>query len=488
MNKLEELERMLLMEKAAKDFKTFIEVTKPDYHFGWHHQVMIDRLQKLPYQQNQRIIIAMPPRCGKSELVSRRFPAWLLGQYPDHQIITASYSGDLAKLFNRDVQRIMEDDVYAEIFPDTIMGGTNAAKLIEENGGFNKAKRTASMFEVVGTKGYLMSVGVGGSITGFGGNTILVDDPIKSSQEGRSATVKDALWEWYGSTLYSRLEKGANLVLCATRWAKDDLTGRVLLEEELAGTEYATDNWETIIFPALKQGEPTALDPRNDGESIWPEKYPVERFKVIRNRSAKDWSSLYQQKPTVEGGGIIKESWLKYYSELPFDPNKWRSCRLITSWDLNSKEGGDSYAVGITVAKHGNEFYLLDIYRGKPSFLQTSEEILRMSKKYPHAMVLIEGKANGTAILSYLKKKVSRMIEIMPDGSKEERLHAVSPIFEAGEFLLPQNHPLTKVIATELTDFPEGLNDDCVDAISQILNYYSELRGISHLRATSRWT
>ena len=88
-----------------------------------------------------------------------------------------------------------------------------------------------------------------------------------------------------------------------------------------------------------------------------------------------------------------------------------------------------------------------------------------MSKKYPHAMVLIEGKANGTAILSYLKKKVSRMIEIHPDGSKEERLHAVSPIFEAGEFLLPQNHPLTKVIATELPDFPEGLNDDCVDAI-----------------------
>ena len=101
-------------------------------------------IKKLPYQQNQRIIIAMPPRCGKSELVSRRFPAWLLGQYPDHQIITASYSGDLAKLFNRDVQRIMEDDLYAEIFPDTIMGGTNAAKLLEENAGFNKAKRTAS--------------------------------------------------------------------------------------------------------------------------------------------------------------------------------------------------------------------------------------------------------------------------------------------------------------------------------------------------------
>ena len=202
--KLDELEHLMKLEEAATDFKTFIELTKPDYQFNWHHQYMIDRFQQLPNQKKQRIIIAMPPRCGKSELVSRRLPAWYLGQNPNCRIITASYSQQLASLFNRDVQRIMEEPLYADIFPDTVMGGTAAAKVLEEGMGFNKAKRTAHMFEVVNKSGYLISIGRGGSITGFGGDLIIADDLIKNAEEARSETILDGLWDWYGNTLYSR--------------------------------------------------------------------------------------------------------------------------------------------------------------------------------------------------------------------------------------------------------------------------------------------
>ncbi len=481
--KLDELEHLMKLEEAAKSFKTFIEVTKPDYQFNWHHQYMIDRFQQLPKQKRQRIIIAMPPRCGKSELVSRRLPAWYLGQDPNCRIITASYSQQLASLFNRDVQRIMEDPLYADIFPDTVMGGTAAAKPLEEGMGFNKAKRTAHMFEVVDKSGYLISIGRGGSITGFGGDLIIADDLIKNAEEARSETVLDGLWDWYGNTLYSRLEGGANLIICATRWSKRDLTGRLIEDMELFGGE----KWEVIEFPALKIGDPSEIDSREDGESIWPEKYSVEDFDIIKRRNAKDWSSLYQQRPTIIGGSIIKDDWLQYYASLPFDPNKWRACRMMSSWDLNTKKDGGSYCVGVTIAKHSNNFYLIDIYRGKPSFMEAADEIERMALKYPNATVLVEGKANGSAILSYLKKKIPRMVEVNPEKDKVERLHACSPIFEAKEFYLPINHPSTKLITAELTEFPESENDDIVDSITQLLNHFSEMRGLSHLRATTKW-
>ena len=484
MKKLDELEHLLELEKASKDFATFIKMTKPNYEFEWFHKVMIERLQKLPFQRNQRILISMPPRCGKSELVSRRYPAWLMGLDHNHQIITTSYSAQLARLFNRDIQRILEEPIYQEIFPDTIIGGSARAKEIEEGRGINKSKRTADIFEIVDKTGFVMSVGRGGSVTGFGANTIVIDDPLKNAEEAESETILDSLWEWFDSTIYSRLEGGANMIVCNTRWAKRDLTGRLIEDMELHGG----DKWEEIVFPALKSGEPTELDPRTDGESIWPNKYTVQHFETMRRRNPRNFSALYQQQPTIQGGAIIKEDWLQYYSVLPFDPSKWRSCKIVTSWDLNFKEAGGSYAVGVVIAKHENDFYLLDIYREKPSFNDLAEAILRMSKKYPTGTVLIEEKANGAAILSFLKKKVPRMVGVVPEESKEERLHAVSPIFQAKEFHLPMNHPLTKRMAAEITEFPHSENDDIPDAISMGLNHFSEMRGLTHLRAMSKWS
>ena len=173
--------------------------------------------------------------------------------------------------------------------------------------------------------------------------------------------------------------------------------------------------------------------------------------------------------------------------QLPFDVQKWRDAYTITSWDLTFKKTGKSYVVGVVLSKYKGQFYLVDMYRAKADIVETQKAIEKMAEKYPACKThLIENKANGPAIVALLKKKVPNLIEVNPGTSKDERLHSVSPIFEAGNFLLPMNSPLSKVIIEELVSFPNADNDDIVDAISQGLNRFMEMRGIGHLRAITK--
>lgn len=480
-SRLDEYEDLMQLEEAASDFKAFIRVTMPSYEFSWHHEVLIKRLNKLVHQKNQRIIVSMPPRHGKSEVVSRRLPAFYLGAWPNNKIISCSYSSGLASLFNRDVQRIMEDPIYAKIFPDTLLPGIEAVKNIRSA---NKFKRTANLFEIVDKYGYLLSAGVGGSITGMGADLLLIDDPVKNEEEAMSETYRTNTFNWYNSTAYTRLEGGANIVVVQTRWHKGDLSGKLIQEMEQGG-----DKWEVINFPAVCTPTPGALDTRKHGDALWHNKFPIERLKVIKKQvGVRVWSSLYQQSPIIEGGNIIKDDWFRFYTKLPFDPTKVRGSYLVASWDLTFKETGNSYVVGVMIAKYEADYYLLDIYRKKADIVETQRAIREMSDTWPQCKVtLIEDKANGPAILSLMKSQISGMVAVKAEVSKDERLHSVAPIFEAGNFYLPANHYITKDIIDELTSFPHSENDDIVDAISQGLNRFSEMKGLRHLRAMTKW-
>jgi len=475
------MEHLLGLEESATDFRSFILATMPAYEFGWHHEYLISRLNKLVHQKNQRIMVSMPPRHGKSELVSRRFPCFYLGAHPNNKIITCSYSSGLASMFNRDVQRIMESELYTDIFPDTLMAGIKAVKDIPNA---KKFKRTSNMFEIVNKYGYLLSAGVGGSITGLGADLLLIDDPVKNEEEAMSETYRENTINWYNSTAYTRLEGGANVVIVQTRWHRGDLSGKLLAEMATGG-----DQWEIINFPALLTGDPCDGDIRERGQALWSGKYPVDRLELIKKQvGSRVWSSLYQQSPTIEGGNIIKESWLRYYVALPFDPKKWRESYLVTSWDCSFKETGKSYVVGVVIAKYKADYYLLDIYRRKADVVDTKKAIKQLAETWPNCKtILVEAKANGPAILSLLKGEVTGMVAVEPEVSKDERLHSISPIFEAGNFHIPANHPLTATIVDELISFPNSDNDDIVDAISQGLNRFSEMRGLRHLKAMTRW-
>ncbi|MCP4666981.1 MAG: terminase, partial [Deltaproteobacteria bacterium] len=347
-----------------QNFRDFIAQTMPKYEFNWHHGVLIDLLQSLAFTKNRRVMVFMPPRFGKSELVSRRFPAWLLGRKPDTRVMGCSYSANLATMFSRDVQRIMESKEYHSIFPDSLIPNSEFAKEHPDN---NKYKRTNSYFEIIDFSGYLLSVGVGGSITGLGADLLVIDDPVKNEEEALSETYQEKVFGWYNSTAYTRLEKGANVVICQTRWHKQDLSGKLIEEMEFGG-----DKWEIINLPALAVEQKAACDPRKTGDPLWPNKFNLDRMEKIKKQvGSRVWSALYQQNPVIEGGNIIKEAWIQYYTKLPFDINNWRECYLVQSWDLTFKDTGRSWVVGVTIAKKGADFYLVDIYRRKADFVET---------------------------------------------------------------------------------------------------------------------
>lgn len=481
-DEFKEYERLLQLEAASKDFKEFIKVMMPEYVFNWHHEFLINRLNRLAHEKNQRIMVFMPPRHGKSEIVSRKFPPFVLGLNPNTRIMACSYSANLAATFNRDVQRILETELYQEIFPDTILPNTPKARRLPDN---KQYKRQSNLFELVGSLGFLLSPGVEGSITGLGADLFIIDDPIKNEEEAMSATIRDNIFNWYNSTAYTRLEGGANLLIVQTRWHKQDLSGKLLEEMELGG-----EKWEIINFPALSSESNTMKeDPRGPGEPLWEGKYDKKRLEIIKKQvGSRVWSSLFQQSPTVEGGNIVKEEWFQYYHKLPFNLESWRECYLINSWDVNFKESGKSYNVGVAIAKHKADFYLIDMWRKRCGIIETMKGISKLSAKYPSCKtVLIEEKANGSAILQLMKKKISNLIPVVPGTSKDERLESIAPIIEAGNFYLPATSPISKLVIEEMTAFPNADDDDIVDAISQGLNRFMELKGLRHLMAATKW-
>ena len=209
---------------SRQSLSAFITFTKRDYLLGWVHKEICDKLDKfledVQNKKSPRLIICMPPRSGKSEIVSRRFPAYAFGRNPELQIIATSYSSDLSQRFNRDVQRIIDDEAYFEVFPGTTLAGKKVNA--ETRGSYI---RTSDLFEIVGHTGVYRSAGVGGGITGQGADILLIDDPLKDRAEANSATIRNSIWDWYTSTAYTRLSPGGGVIVMATRWhpIKDDV-------------------------------------------------------------------------------------------------------------------------------------------------------------------------------------------------------------------------------------------------------------------------
>lgn len=445
----------------------FVLYTRAGYRAGWVHEETckeLDRfLEAVVDKKSPRLMITMPPRHGKSELSTRRFPAYVFGRYPDMSIISASYGADLSSRMNRDVQRIMDSEDYRDLFPDTRLFGKNVRSVVD-----GSYLRNSDIFEIVGHKGCYRSSGVGGGITGMGGDILIIDDPLKDRAEADSLTIREKVWDWYTSTLYTRLSPGGGILLIQTRWHMDDLAGRLL---EAARAEEG-DQWRCVNFPAIAEfDEPY----RKAGEALHPERYPLEQlFKYKAALGGRDWAALYQQQPSPDGGAIFRKEWVQYY--LPKDlPDRFD--KMLISWDMTFKDGDDTdFVVGQVWGRAGGRFFLLDQVRGRMDFVATVQAFLAMADKWPRALEkLVEDKANGPAVISSLKSRISGIIPINPDGSKTARAHAVTPLFEAGNVFIP--HPQTCAWITdysaELLQFPAAAHDDQVDATTQALRRFA---------------
>ena len=408
------------------------------YQISQHHVQIAQHLEAVERGEITRLIIEAPPRHGKSLLVSENFPAWYLGRNPDREIIASTYSQNLANKFGRKVRNQLLSPVFQSVFPN--------CRLTTDSKSKHQFNTTAG--------GEYNAIGVGGPATGKGANLAILDDTLKGREQAESQVYRESLKDFFKSTIYTRLTPDGAIVIMQTRWHEDDLIGYVL-------SEHADENWVRLTLPAVD----------DNNQALWPDRFSHQKLmKIKKVLGPYDWNALYLQRPSAKEGNILKRQWWRYYSVLPpkFD-------EVIQSWDMNFKEGkNNSFVVGQVWGRKQSNIYLIDQFRGQIDFTQTIRELIRLTGLYPKAHAkLVEAKANGPAILSILKDKVSGLISVEPEGSKESRVHAISSVIESGNVFLPDPKIVSWVeeFIDECSNFPNGAYDDQVDAMSQALSH-----------------
>ena len=288
------LEREKLCEQAKNDILAFTRYTKEDYIVNWHHKYLCEKLNKFANGEIKRMMAFLPPQHGKSELTSRRLPAYMLGRNPNLRIALCAYNATFASKFNRQVQRIISDQSYQDVFPETKLKAKNIA--IDARGDY---LRNSEQFEIVGKQGSFISVGIGGGITGNPVDVALIDDPIKGAEEAGSQTYREKVWEWYTTELETRLNNNSQILITLTRWNMDDLAGRILENSKLPNSR----KWEVIVFPRIKVDNSNPDDPREIGEVLWKEMHSMESAMEAKQRNPVKFEALQQQNPKIMEAG-----------------------------------------------------------------------------------------------------------------------------------------------------------------------------------------
>lgn len=451
---------LVQQERSRRSYFDFLRYVHPTLIVGWFVQHLAGVLQEF-YEdmvagRNPRLMITAPPRHGKSELTSRYFPAWVFGKRPETQIIGTSYSASLAARMNRDIQRILTTPSYGCVFPRTCLNRKNVATIA------GSPLRNSEIFEIVGGGGAYRAAGVGGGITGMGADIALIDDPFKDFAEAHSEVRREVVWEWYRSTLYTRLSPLGGVLLVNTRWHTDDLSGRLL---SLTGED--SDGWRCVDFPAVAEENEKY---RKEGEALFPERYPLDKLLRIKtNLGSYLWGSLYQQRPTPAAGAVfLRKDW-KFYNLLP------QIEEVVISVDCSFKDLDTSDFVAIQAwGRAGANKYLLYRVRERLGFSATVVAVRAAKALYPQSVaILIEDKANGPAVVETLRNEIAGVVPVNPEGGKVARAYAMQPEQEVGNLYLPDPSIDSKIedFLSEASLFPSAKYDDQVDAMTQCINW-----------------
>lgn len=462
---------------AKRDYSYYFLLANPKSKLYRHTKFVCEKLQKIIDGEQHFYIVEMPPQHGKSLSITKTFPSYYLMRYPNKHVMVSAYSQDL----------------YTQFAASNRRNFTTWSKLF----GLKTGKNTANEFEVLdprgeGSPGSFFATSMLGGASGMPADLLIIDDPIKNSEEAMSPTIKNKIWNEWNMTFYPRLQKGGSVIVIMTRWQKDDLAGRLLQRSSLP--------WEEIKLPAvaeeLPEGQTDAIG-RRAGEPLCPELHDLDELLTHKHdMGTQQFTALYQQSPTVEGGNLFKREWVKY-----FVPNRQTQARLgltdkeavvqpkifdelAQSWDATFKDGDSSdYVAGQVWARRDADYYLMDWVHERLSFVQTLSAIRSITAKWPKAKAkYIEDKANGSAIIDTLKHEIGGIIPVTPDGGKIVRASAVSPLWEAGNVYVP--HPLWKPdvedLLQEIFEFPNAAHDDYVDAMTQALNYIKKHKKVLH--------
>lgn len=492
---------------ARRSLINFTQRFYPQYIPGWVHYDIASRLKQfmedVEAKKSPRLMLLVPPRHGKSELASIRFPAWALGHHPEWEIINCGYNLDLPMKFSRKVREVVDDPAYASMFSNTALDPNSRsaeAWLTTAGGGFTAA-------------------GVGGGITGKGATVLIIDDPIKNQEEADSITTRDGLWDWYWSTAYTRLAPGGGVLLIQTWWHDDDLAGR--LQQQMikaqADPDLAdeVDQFRIIKYPALSEkweyrNKQTDLidrfeDPISDThkqlvetarqkedyepidvgthfllrrpeEPLHAERYSYKMMSAMRaNQLPRVWSALFQQNPVPDEGVYFKKEYFKYEPTPPLAYQR----NIFQAWDfaIGEKQQND-YTVGVTVLQDENDYlHLLEVVRFKGDSFTIVEEMIDALERWgsePTAPLRlgVEDSQIWKAIRPLFERRCSERRRYVPYETLKpltDKLARARPLqgrMQQGRVIFPQNAPWMADVHKELLRFPAGSHDDIVDALA----------------------
>lgn len=440
---------------TRKRLLPFVERFNPDYNAGWVHKDICRRLEQfsrdVDEKKSPRLMLFMPPRHGKSTLASIAFPAWHLGRHPNHEFISCSYSGSLAMGFSRKVRSLLRDPSYKTAFKTRLDPDSQSAEAwLTTNGG-----------------GYV-AAGVGGGITGKGAHVLVIDDPVKNREDAESPNNREANWDWYTSTAYTRLAPGGGVLVILTRWHDDDLAGKLLNAAQEGG-----DEWTVVKYPAIAEENEEF---RRHGEALHPERYDVEALQRIQRAvGPRDWSALYQQNPVADDGDYFSRDMIQYFDPEDVDLDRMK---FYCAWDLAiGKKDRNDYSVGMVVGIDEMEhIFVVDVVRGRFDGFELVEQILDMYELWRPSIVGIEKGHIEMALGPFLEKRVRERglyeayFKDLKTGrrDKEARARAIQGRMQQGMVHFPKNEVFTGPLIAELLRFPNGVHDDQVDALAWI--------------------
>lgn len=446
---LEVVEEEIRKREARKSLLEYECYVNPNYIKSKFHTFLCNKVQEFMERKISDgfdiLLLSVPPQHGKSVSITETLPAWYLGKYPDKKWIICSYNTDFASAFGRKNRQKCEE------FNTKLFDGFKLADYPCNNIEFETTE-----------KGGLYSAGILAGVTGHTADFFIVDDPIKTREEADSETTKTKIWNEYLSSIRTRIKPGGKLIVIQTRWAEDDLFGRILAEEK---------NTTVINLPCECDDEENDPLGRKLGDALCPEigrgNSWLRAFKEVYKgkEGSRAWTALYQGKPVAMEGNLIKREWWKFYDTLPELPY------IIISVDAAFKDGDDNDFVAIQVwGKLNRDYYLIDAIKKHLNFVDTLDAIRSFKSRYDAIFILIEDKANGTAIINVLSSEMEGVIPVKPEGGKVTRANAVSPAIESGRVHLPRFASFVEDFMSECSSFPNGAHDDQVDAMTQALN------------------
>lgn len=471
-------------ELARRHMIPFVRRFMPSYKIGWVHHDLCRRLERFVEQIEQglspRLIIAMPPRAGKSLLASDYFPSWALGKHPEWEVISTSYAVSLPTNFSRNIRDRLRDPVYTAVFPGT--------QLREDSQGVEQWRLTAG--------GGLRAAGVGGGITGMGANILIIDDPFADDEEAQSENNRQKVKDWFTSTAMTRLAPENGVLIIATRWHDDDLSGHCLtLREELLEQGVPTeeiDDWELISYPALAEADEylfadgsiqrgPAYVPedarllRREGEALHPERYSASALRRKKNTMPpRQWNAMYQQNPVPDDGEFFSKDMFRFESFLPGTRDEYT---FISSWDvaIGEKRRNDWTVGSVLALDMDNCIHVVDMVRGRLGTMELVNAVCDMIEKWGVSIFGMEhGQIKMTLwplILEEMRRrKIACVIddELKPITDKEVRAQPLRGLMQTGRVIFPSpsTAPWVERAIGEMLRFPAGQNDDIVDSLA----------------------